>query len=145
LIFQRHLACLPCREHLLEVLEHKEELDLRVVAVVFAPVATLAGFQQRLGLEDIPVLSDPERRAYDAFGFGRGSIARVWLDPRVWWRYLSLIGHGRRPERVSEDTLQLGGDVLVDAAGRVQWVYASRGPDDRPSVAAIRAARQGLA
>jgi len=140
-IFQRHLACLPCREHLLEVLAHKDELDLQVVAVAFAPFDVLAGYQRRLGLDDVPVLSDPERRAYRAFGFGRGSIARVWLDPRVWRRYLSLIRHGRHPERVREDTLQLGGDVLIDPSGRVRWVYASRGPDDRPSLAAIRAAR----
>jgi hypothetical protein len=140
-IFQRHLACLPCREHLLEVLAHKDELALRVVAVAFAPSDALAGYQRRLGLDDVPVLSDPQRRAYKAFGFGRGSIARVWLDPRVWWRYLSLIRRGRRPERVQEDTLQLGGDVLIDASGRIRWVYASHGPDDRPSLAVIQAAR----
>jgi peroxiredoxin len=140
-IFQRHLACLPCREHLLDVLAHKDELDLRVVAVAFAPFDVLAGYQRRLGLDDVPVLSDPERCAYRAFGFGRGSIARVWLDPRVWWRYLSLIRRGRRPESVHEDTLQLGGDVLIDATRRVRWVYASKGPEDRPSIAAIRAAR----
>jgi peroxiredoxin len=141
LIFQRHLACLPCREHLLEVLGHKNELGLRVVVVAFAPADSLAGYQQRLGLEDVLILSDPGRRAYGAFGFGRGSFARIWLDPRVWWRYLSLIRRGRRPERVQEDTLQLGGDVLIDASGRIRWVYASRGPDDRPSLAAIQAAR----
>jgi peroxiredoxin len=140
-IFQRHLACLPCREHLLEVLAHKDELALRVVAVAFAPSDVLAGYQRRLGLDDVQVLSDPERRAYREFGFGRGSIARVWLDPRVWLRYLSLIRRGRRPERVQEDALQLGGDVLIDASGRVRWVYASRGPEDRPSLAAITAAR----
>jgi peroxiredoxin len=140
-IFQRHLACLPCREHLLEVLARKDELALRVVVVAFAPADALAGYQRRLGLDEVLVLSDPERRAYSAFGFGRGAIARVWLDPRVWWRYLTLIRRGRRPERVQQDTLQLGGDVLIDASGRVRWVYASRGPADRPSIAAIRAAR----
>ena len=140
-IFQRHLACLPCREHLLEVLAHQDELALRVVVVAFAPADVLAGYQRRLDLDKVQLLSDPERRAYKAFGFGRGAIARVWLDPRVWWRYLTLIRRGRRPERVQQDTLQLGGDVLIDASGRVRWVYASRGPDDRPTLAAIEAAR----
>jgi peroxiredoxin len=140
-IFQRHLACLPCREHLLDVLAHKDELGLRVIVVAFAPADVLAGYQRRLGLDDVLVLSDPDRRAYAAFGFGRGSVARVWLDPRVWWRYVSLIRRGRRPERVQEDTLQLGGDVLIDASGTVRWIYASRGPEDRPSLAAIAAAR----
>jgi peroxiredoxin len=141
IIFQRHLACLPCREHLLEVLARKDELALRVVVVAFAPADVLAGYQRRLGLDHVPVLSDLERRAYRAFGFGRGAVVRVWLDPRVWWRYLSLIRRGRRPERVQQDTLQLGGDVLIDASGRVRWVYASRGPADRPSISAIQAAR----
>ena len=47
---------------------------------------------------------------------------------------------GRRPEPAHEDTLQLGGDTLVSADGRIAWIYRSRGPEDRPSVARIQAA-----
>jgi hypothetical protein len=86
------------------------------------------------------MLADPSRRTYEAFGFERASLARVWLDPRVWWRYASLLARGRRLQRPQSDTLQLGGDVILDTAGRVAWVRHSKGPEDRPDLATLRAA-----
>ena len=46
----------------------------------------------------------------------------------------------RRMRRVHEDTLQLGGDAVVDADGRLAWVQRSRGPEDRPTIAVVQAA-----
>jgi hypothetical protein len=110
----------------------------------FAPPESLAGYQHRQRLDRLLVLSDPNRLAYRAFGFGRGTVLRVWLDPRVWLRYLQLVLRGRRPEAAREDTLQLGGDVLIDANGRIGWIYRSRGPEDRPSIAELEAGLTGL-
>ena len=108
--------------------------------VTFADAPLLARYAAGLGLP-FAYYGDPERRAYAAFGFGRASRARVWLDPRVWGSYARLIARGRRPVApVQADLLQLGGDVLADAAGRVEWVYRSAGPEDRPSVDALTAA-----
>jgi hypothetical protein len=126
------------------VLHHVDQLEIRVVVVAFAPPESLAGYQHRQRLDHLLVLSDPDRRAYRAFGFGRGTVLRVWLDRRVWVRYAQLLLRGRRPERAHEDTLQLGGDVLLDADGRIAWIFRSRGPEDRPSVAYIQAALNDL-
>jgi len=114
---------------------------VRVVVIAFAPRESLQGYQQRQHLEHLLVLADPERRAYHAFGLGRGSVARVWLDPRVWIRYVRLILADGRPEAAHEDTLQLGGDALTDTNGRITWIYRSRGPEDRPTIDQIAAAR----
>jgi len=121
-----------------------DQLGVRVVVVAFAPRESLAGYQHRQRLDHIQVLSDPDRRAYHAFGFGRGTLLRVWLDPRVWARYAQLMLRGQRPEPAHEDTLQLGGDALVGADGRIAWIYHSRGPEDRPSLAHIQAALADL-
>ena len=107
----------------------------------FAIPALLALFERELDLDGVTYLSDPDRALYRALGLGRGSVRRVWLDPRVWRRYLALIARGRRPVApAGADTLQLGGDVVLDAAGAVTWRCASRGPEDRPSFAQVRAA-----
>ena len=124
----------------MEVLGEREALGVRVAAVAFAPARRLGRYADRFGMTDAVLLSDPERRLYRALGLGRGSVARVWLDPRVMARYARLLARGRRPEPPQEDTLQLGGDLLADESGRVRWVYRSRGPEDRPSLAALRAA-----
>jgi hypothetical protein len=119
-------------------------LNARVVCVTFAIPAMLAVFERDLARGDIALLGDPERTLYGAFGLERASVARVWLDPRVWMRYGSLIARGRRPRPPQGDTLQLGGDALLDAEGRVRYVYRSRGPEDRPSVDDLLAARAKL-
>jgi hypothetical protein len=51
-------------------------------------------------------------------------------------RYLQLILRGwmpRRPHK-EEDALQLGGDFVLDSAGRLFYAYRSAEPTDRPSV-----------
>ena len=129
----------------MEVLEHREELGVRVVVVSFAAPPSLASYRDRFGFEGAVLLSDAERAAYAAFGFTRASAARVWLDPRVWWRYAQLLARGRRLERLEDDALQLGGDVLADPEGKIAWVHRSAGPENRPTVAQLRAARGRLA
>lgn len=107
--------------------------------VTFAEAPLLAAFEREVGL-GFAYYGDPGRGAYEALGFGRASRARVWLHPRVLARYAQLLARGRRPRPPQEDTLQLGGDVLADPDGRIEWVYRSAGPEDRPSAAAILAA-----
>jgi hypothetical protein len=113
----------------------------RVIVVTFAPAALLAAFEREVQL-GLPAYGDPDRKLYAAIGFGRGSWARVWLDPRVVLRYAQLIARGRRPQPPRQDPLQLGGDIVVDAGLRLTWRYAGKGPDDRPSVSQLRRALQ---
>jgi hypothetical protein len=51
---------------------------------------------------------------------------------------------GRTPRAVDldSDTSQLGGDVLVDPSGIVRFLHVGSGPGDRPSIAALAAARR---
>lgn len=128
----------------MEVLRHREQLDVQVVVVSFAPPELLERYAERFDLSGAVLLSDDERRAYAAFGFDRASVARAYLDPRVWWSYARLLVRGRRMEHSGQDTLQLGGDVLVGPDGRVAWVHRSQGPEDRPSVAELSAARESM-
>jgi len=121
------------------VWERRETLGARVACISFAGPELLRAYRDRVGVQ-APLYADPDRAAYRAFGFDRGSVGRVWLDPRVVGRYAQLWMRGKRPDRPAQDTLQLGGDVVVGADGRVAWVYRSAGPEDRPSVASIAAA-----
>jgi len=122
-----------------EVASRREELAAPIVVITFASPPLLARFAAELDL-GLPILADRDRALYAALGFGSGSVARVWLDPRVWARYARLLARGHRMRRMQEDTLQLGGDAVVDAHGRLAWIYRSRGPDDRPAIEALRRA-----
>lgn len=82
-----------------------------------------------------PVVADPARESHRAFGLGRTSWWRIFA-PAVIWRYLRLMWRGtgvRRPEP-GEDLLQLGGDFVLAADGRVTFAYPSRDPTDRPDL-----------
>lgn len=122
--------------------QRRDELGARPLCITFAPPAVLAAFERELDV-GIALYGDPERAVYRAFGFERGSLARVWLDPRVWLRYARLLGRGRRPAAVQQDTLQLGGDAVIGSDGQLRWIYRSAGPEDRPSVDELIAAIAG--
>jgi alkyl-hydroperoxide reductase/thiol specific antioxidant family protein len=83
-----------------------------------------------------PVLADCDRSAYRAWGLARGSVLSIWGDPRVWRRYASELAHGARLRRPGGDTLQLGGDFVVDPAGIIVYSRPQR-RDDRPPVAEL--------
>lgn len=123
-------------------LDELEESDADVVVVTFTKPRNLSNYRRRFA-EPFTVVTDQALELYGAFGFGRGSVRRVW-GWRAAKQYVQLIGQGKRPERSDEDTLQLGGNVILDASGRVVWVYAGDGPDDRPTVAVLLEQLNGL-
>jgi peroxiredoxin len=106
--------------------------DAEVVLVLFTRQRNLRGYRARVGIPYTVVTSE-DRAAYRAYGLGRGSPWRVY-GLRALRRYAQLLRRGRRLERPTEDTLQLGGDFVVDRDGRLVYAYRSSGPDDRPPV-----------
>jgi hypothetical protein len=86
----------------------------------------------------VPVVCDPERTAYAAFGLERTR----WLTffrPRVLWGYLRGMMKGYRVRKpvAGEDVLQLGGDFLVSRDQKLVFAYRSADPTDRPSLVAL--------
>ncbi len=111
--------------------------DTTVALVTFSSGALLADYVAHHALP-FPVLTDPDRSTYHAFGLERGTRRRVW-GRRTGLRYLEIIrrdGFGglRRPE---EDPLQLGGDFVIGPDGTITYAFRAEGPDDRPGVDAL--------
>ncbi len=128
----------------------REQLDrfgpVTVAAVTFAEPERLAAHRAHLDLP-FPVLADTERTLYRRFGFGRGSLRRIWGFGTL-VTYARLLGQGRQLRRPTEDTRQLGGDVVIGPDGTLAAVFRPRSPDTRPTVEelidAVAAARTGL-
>jgi peroxiredoxin len=112
-----------------------QKLDAEVIVVSFVQPARLS---QYLKSRPWPfrVLADPSRSTYRAFGMSSATWGQL-LKPGVIAKYVSLIFRGRMPRMAHEDVHQLGGDFVLDRAGRVVFEYRSRDPADRPSVAAL--------
>jgi hypothetical protein len=92
---------------------------------------------------DVPFvcLVDERRAAYRAYGFGRASWLRM-LTPRTLAPYIrhAFMTRGLPGGDGGQDKRQMGGDVLVDPAGRIALLHPSREPADRPSLDALLAA-----
>jgi len=121
-----------------KVLQQRQRIDAAGTAV-FIAFDTPKRLRGSLlpGLEvPYPILVDGGRRAYRAWGLERGSVLGIWGDPRVWVRYGRELAGGVRLRRPGTDTLQLGGDFVVDPAGTVVYSRPQR-RDDRPPVAEL--------
>ncbi|MBS4031802.1 MAG: redoxin domain-containing protein [Clostridiales bacterium] len=78
-------------------------------------------------------LLDPQKQVYRRYGM-------VYREkgPVITWRtviaYLRLrfAGYPRQPK--GKDVRQMGGDVIIDTDGNVQFIHRSKFPEDRPPV-----------
>lgn len=109
-----------------------EFADAEVAVVLFTRPRNLAGYRRRF-VEPLTVVSDEGRAGYRAYGFPSGPWWKVW-GPKVWLRYAQLLRRGASFERPTEDTSQLGGDVVVGRDGRIVYLFRSKAPDERPPV-----------
>ena len=119
------------------------ERSVQVLVVTFTPPAKIADYLARRPLP-LPIVSDPGREAYRTFGLRRTSVF-AFFKPRVLGKFIRQIRHGGRVQRpVDKDVLQLGGDFLFDAAGKLVWSWRSEDATDRPTPADIRGAVEAL-
>ncbi len=103
--------------------------------VTFEDAKVAADYVRETGLPFRLVL-DPTRSLYRAYGMGQGHWWKIW-GPATWWAYARLLAQGGRLRRPSGDVDQLGGDVLVDPAGKVALRRVGEGPADRPSLSSL--------
>ena len=112
---------------------------VRVLVVSFTPPKVIEAFLAKHPLA-FPIVSDPKREAYRAFALRRTNVF-AFFKPRVLGKFIRQILNGFRVRKpVDSDVLQLGGDFLLDAEGRVVWSWPSQDATDRPSPADIQAA-----
>lgn len=106
----------------------------RIVTLSFGPAAKAPAWLRETD-SPFPLLVDAQREVYRAYGMRR-SLTGSW-NLRTVRRYRELMREGRRWRGIQGDSLQLGGDVIVGAAGVVRLAHPSATPNDRPSVDAL--------
>jgi peroxiredoxin len=144
IVFLRHGGCPFCRETLAEVAARRTAIEATGVTIVLvhlmedAPAAELFA---RYRLDDLPRVSDPDRRLYAAFELKRGGVAEV-VGPRVWWRGFKTAILGRHGfGKPAGDIFQLpGAFLLVD--GRIMRAHRGRTSADRPDLVELTRIRQ---
>ncbi len=80
-----------------------------------------------------PVLVDEGRTLYRAYGFKRSKLRHLlgWSTMLTYFREALA---GRWPRWPVSDTVQQGGDILIDPDGIIRFLYVGSGPGDRPDI-----------
>jgi peroxiredoxin len=143
LAFTRHFGCPQCKEMLSELVQINPELEQAgfILAVITQgkPAETDRFCSQYA--PGILCISDPDRRAYRAFGLRRGSLFQTLFSRHVWqsndrvkrekgWK------PGLAPQ--GQDTLQMSGLFIIGSDGRVRLPYYYDNIADHPPVELLR-------
>jgi len=123
LAFTRHFGCTQCKEMLDELVAgrakiKKAGLDIAVVTQGVPEETKLFAEKHAPGLK---ALSDPERKAYRAYGLERATIFQTFLN----WKVLRAVSNARKkgyqvetpPE--GQDAMQMSGTFIINPQGRV--------------------------
>ncbi|XP_042218984.1 uncharacterized protein LOC121864128 isoform X1 [Homarus americanus] len=126
------------KEAALDLLEIESELAAAGCHVVVVTFGVMSG-AERWRLETacpFPYYTDPSHALYQLLGLKR-SVASVWNTATLSY-YGAQIAKGiPLPESytdIEDDPHQMGGDFILDKQSKLQFVYRSKVPNDRPSV-----------
>jgi len=127
-----------------QLCHHRDELkqlNVEVLVVSFSSRGYARIWQKEV-CPSFPVLLDRERTIYHTYGLER-SLSRAW-NLKTLRRYIQLMRAGRQWHGIQGDSIQLGGDFIVDASGIVRLAYRSQDPTDRPAVPDLLAQLQQI-
>ena len=115
-------------------------LGIRVAVVTFETQSAAAEYVSDTGTS-WPILVDERRELYRAYSLERAKWYHL-VGPRTLFAYAKEAMRGTFPRRPVADTMQQGGDVLIDPDGVVRFHHVGAGSGYRPTVAQILEARR---
>ena len=124
-----------------EAREELERLEVQTLVVTFEGREAAREYLDETGL-DWPLLVDTDRRLYRAYYMEKARLRHLWGFATI-RAYGREALRGRFPRMPRADSVQQGGNVLIDPAGIVRFHHVGSGPADRPTVATVFAARAG--
>ena len=137
-VLLRSFGCTFCREAIADVAAARHAIHDAGADIAFvhgASSSEAAPWFAKYGLDDVMIVSDPDRAHYQAFGLGRTRAAAL-VDPKVWSRgAVSALSHGfgvQTPAMMR----QLPG-VFVVQQDKILAEYRHRSPADRPDYLAL--------
>lgn len=143
LVFLRHFGCPFCREMLAEIQmnrAHIEREGTKIVLVHLVDDAKADEITKAFGLQDLPRISDPDKKIYKAFGLSRGTLEQLFgfnvLVRGVMHTVLKL----NPPRPFIGDGFQMPG-IFVIHKGMVIHTFKHTSLADRPDYIELARAR----
>jgi peroxiredoxin len=127
LAFTRHFGCTQCKEMLEELVTGREKIEkagLGIAVVMQGTPEATAIFAQKYA-PGLLCLSDPERKAYQAYGLERGNLLQTFLNPKVW----SAVSRSRKkgyvvdPPPAGQDAMLMSGTFIISKEGSIDLPF----------------------
>ncbi len=123
LAFTRHFGCTQCKEMLEELVLGKEAIkkagmDIAVITQGTPEATALFAAKFAPGLK---VFSDPERKAYQAYGLERGTLFQTFINLKVMLAVSRSRKKGYAVEQPPEgqDAMQMSGTFIINTQGKI--------------------------
>jgi peroxiredoxin len=134
LVLLRHKGCTFCREALSDLQQTRakiEEKGIKIVVVHMNQENEAIDFFSKYKLDDLDIISDPNRILYKSLGVKRGSLTQLF-GLKVWFRFVIagiFKGHGHGGSQ--GDVFQMPGMFLLKD-GTIQKVHFYDSAATRP-------------
>jgi peroxiredoxin len=142
-----------CRDHAVQLHRARQEFEdagVRLAVVGIGTPDDAAAFRRAQGV-DLPLLADPDRKAYAIAGAKLATLDEL-IGPKVVgravkhtlasrWRLGSIAVH---QGRIMGHASQLGGVLLIAPDGSVRYAYLSEDASDNPPVREVIAAARAI-
>jgi len=139
LAFTRHFGCPQCKELLDELVRYAPSLrqaGIQAAVVTQAAPAETSAFCAEYA-PGLTCLADPQRKAYTAFGLGRGSLRQTILSLRVFRanaRVRASKGWSPKLPPPGQDALLMSGVFTIGSDGRLRLPYYYDDIADHPTL-----------
>jgi peroxiredoxin len=139
LAFTRHFGCPQCKEMMDELHQARPELETRGLRLVIVTQGT-PELAKAFCAERAPgatCLADPERRAYRAYGLGRGTAYQTLISPNIWKsnkRLKETKGWSPESPPAGQNAFVMSGTFIIGTDGRVRLPYYYEDIADHPPV-----------
>ena len=133
LVFLRHFGCTFCREAVADLAEKRHTIEGKGVPLAFVHLGTeekARWFFKPYNMLDVPRLSDPDARLYQAFGLLRAEL-RQYLNSESILRMLGAWFRGHFVGFPAGDIERMPGAFLIDR-GEIQKAFRHKLVSDRP-------------
>jgi hypothetical protein len=114
-----------------------EDNGFQVVLVGLGTTDRAEAFKKQFSLS-FPIICDPEKKLYQAYGLGRGSVVRM-ASPTFLLKGLKTLSQGHTPGIPRDDIMQMPGVFLIDTSGNTRYSHYSKDPSDNPSIETLLA------
>ncbi|MBK9506320.1 MAG: SelL-related redox protein [Chitinophagales bacterium] len=134
LVFLRHFGCPFCKESLLQLAEHRRQLEAEGIGIVLVYMVddkTAEAYLTEYGLNDVAQVSDPEEIFYKSFRLKRGSFLQLF-GLKVWVRWVELAFRKKLfNTKPAGDVAQMPGIFLLQE-GKVVKEFVHKSVADSP-------------